>query len=130
MLQIVTGSSYLGGFVGSKEAHDPWLGVKMEGWQDSVATLDKLSRRHPQTAYTGLHNSVHQEWAFAQCVTVVIGMAFQAVEDELRDTFLPALFQGATSQILRRAITGLPIKQAGIALHDPTRTAAGKCTAF
>ena len=49
-----------------------------------------------------------------QHVTPVIGMTFQAVEDELRGTLLPALFQGDTSQILGRAITGLPVKQAGI----------------
>ena len=49
-----------------------------------------------------------------------IGMEFQAVEDKLRDTFLPYLFQGAMSQILRRSITGLLIKQAGIAIPDPT----------
>ena len=43
-------------------------------------------------------------------------MAFQAVEYELQDNLLPALFQGATSKILRRAITGLLVKQSGIAL--------------
>ena len=52
-----------------------------------------------------------------------IGMALKLVEDELWDTFLPSLFQGATSQIPGRAITGLPVKQAEIALPDPTRAA-------
>ena len=51
-----------------------------------------------------------------------IGMAFQVVEDELRDTFLPALFQGATSQIYRRQITGLPVNQAEITLPESTKT--------
>ena len=43
-------------------------------------------------------------------------------------TFLPSLFQGALSQIPRRAITGLPVKQAGIALPNPTQTAGAKWT--
>ena len=49
-------------------------------------------------------------------------MAFQAVEDELRETFLPALFKGAKSQIPGRTITDLPVKQSWIYLPDPTQT--------
>ena len=57
-----------------------------------------------------------------QRVTPGIGMAFQTVEDNLRDTFLPALFHGATSQIPRRAITGLLVKQARIILPESNNT--------
>ena len=46
-IQIVTGSRYLGDFVASKLAQDHWLGGKVEGWQDSVATLAGVVRRHP-----------------------------------------------------------------------------------
>ena len=58
-----------------------------------------------------------------QRVAPDIGMAFQGVEDALQDIFLPDLFQGATSQIPRRSITGLTVKQAGIYLSKPTWTA-------
>ena len=56
-------------------------------------------------------------------------MAFQPVEDELQDTSPQSLFQGATSHIPRRAITGLSVKQAGIALPDTTQTASTNWTA-
>ena len=56
-------------------------------------------------------------------VTLDIGMAFQGVEDALREVFLPALFQGATAQITGIAITGLPVKESEISLHDPTQNA-------
>ena len=56
-------------------------------------------------------------------------MAFQVAEDALRDIFLLALFQGATAQIPRRAITGLPVKQPGIALPKPTQTEGENWTA-
>ena len=64
-----------------------------------------------------------------QHVKPVIGMAFQAVEDELRDIFLLALFQEATYQIPGRATTGLPVKQAGSALPKPTQTSEANWTA-
>ena len=64
-----------------------------------------------------------------QRVTPYIGMAFQVVEDVLQDIFLPSLFQGYTAHIPGREITGLPVKQAGIYLPDPTRTVGAKWTA-
>ena len=93
-----------------------------------MATLDGVARWHRQTSYTGLKKSLQQEWSFVQCFTPYIGMAFQAVEDELHDTFLPDIFQGGTSQIPGRAITGMLSKQAGIALPDPNQTAGSNWT--
>ena len=92
----------------------------MESWQDSVSTLAGVEHWHPQTAYVGLQNPLQQEWVFVKRVTPDIGMKFQVVEDALRDIFLPYLFQRATAHILVREITGLTLKQAGIALPEPT----------
>ena len=50
-------------------------------------------------------------------------MAFQPVEDELKKQFSPGLFQGAMYQIPGGEINGLPVKQAEIALTNPTQTA-------
>ena len=63
-----------------------------------------------------------------QRVTPGIGMEFQAVEDDLRDKFVPDLFQGGTSQIYGREITGLLVKQANIALPEPTHTSGANWT--
>ena len=61
-----------------------------------------------------------------QRVTPDIGTMFQTIEDALHDTFLPALFKGGISQIPGRAVTGLPVKQAMIALPEPTQTLRAK----
>ena len=82
--------------------------------------MDRVARRHPQTAYAGLQKSLHQEWAFVQSATPDIGMGFQLVEYALQDIFLHSLFQGGRAQIPGRYITGLLVKQAGISLPDPT----------
>ena len=98
------------GVLGSKAGARSLAGGKVQLWQDSVAILDGVTCRHPQTAYAGLQKSLYQEWAFMQRVTPYIGMAVQMVEDVLWDIFIPSLFQGATSQISGRAITGLLFK--------------------
>ena len=120
-------SQYLGGFVGTEKAHDWWLEEKVAGWQDSVATLDEMECWHPQTAYESLQKYLQQEWAFMQRVTLGIGMAFQPVEENLQDTFIPALFQRVTSQIPGRAITGLQVKHYGISLPNLNHTASDNC---
>ena len=58
-----------------------------------------------------------------QRVTPGIGDAFGPVEGEIAKAFLPALFEGVGDGALGRAITRVPVKQAGMALPDPTRTA-------
>ena len=75
-----------------------------------MATLAGVAHWHPQTTYTGLKKYLQQECAFLQRVTPGIGMAFQPVEDKLRETLLPSLFQGDTSHIPGRLITSIPVK--------------------
>ena len=95
---------------------------KVEGWRDSVATLAGVAHQHPQTTYAVLQKSLQQELASLQHVTPDIGTVFQDIEDVLQEIFLPALFQGGTSQIPGRAITRLPVKQAGMGLPCLTRS--------
>ena len=45
------------------------------------------------------------------------------MEEEIAQPFLPALFEGVGEGAPGREITRLPVKQAGMALPDPTRTA-------
>ena len=68
-VQVVTGSRYLGGFIGERETEDQWIQAKVEGWAESVLTLDRVACKHPQSAYAGLQKSLQQEWAFVQRVT-------------------------------------------------------------
>ena len=58
-----------------------------------------------------------------QKVTPDIGDNFGPVEQVLRDTFIPYLFQGLGERKQGRGFTCLPLKQAGLALPDLTKTA-------
>ena len=93
-IKIVTGSRYLGGFVGERETERQWVRTKVEGWVESVKTLAGVARKHPQSAYAGLQKSLQQEWAFVQRVTPGTGEEFGSVEEEIAKVFLLALFEG------------------------------------
>ena len=57
-----------------------------------------------------------------QRVTTGISDAFGLVEKALWETFVPALFEGLGEGTPERAFTRLPLKQAGLALPEPTQT--------
>ena len=65
-IQVVTGSRYIGGYVGERETEGQWVQEKVEGWREYVSTLAGVARKHPQSAYEGLQKSLKQEWAFVQ----------------------------------------------------------------
>ena len=62
-------------------------------------------------------------------VTPGIGYAFGPVEKSLRETFVPELFEGLGDGVLERRVTCLTVKQAGLALPDPSQMAPENWTA-
>ena len=50
-MNIVTGSWYLGCFIGDRAAEDIWLADKVQGWMELVKTLLGVACKHLQSAY-------------------------------------------------------------------------------
>ena len=59
---VLTGTRFLGGFVGSPAAQYTWLESKVLAWTEAVNILSDIARYHPQTAYAGLQRSLQAEW--------------------------------------------------------------------
>ena len=55
-----------------------------------------------------------------QRVAPGIGNAFGPVEKAIQETIFPVLFDGLREGTPERGVTRLPVKQAGLALPDPT----------
>ena len=96
---------------------------------ESVKLLAGVAHKHPQSDYARLKNSLQQEWAFVQRVTLRVGDAFGPVEEALKEIFVPALYEGLREGVPERGITCLPVKQAVLALPNPTQTAPENWTA-
>ena len=73
--------------------------------------------------------SLQPEWAFVQRFTPVIGDPFRPLEQALRGAFIPVLFQVIREGTPGRGVTHLSVKQVGLALPDPTKTAPENWTA-
>jgi hypothetical protein len=120
---IVTGTRYLGGYIGSAEDQSEWVNSKTSDWTAAVGELSQVAERFPQSAYAGLQKSLQQEWQFLQRVTAGLGEEFRGVEDALTTKFLPALFGITETDNPLRQLACLPVKQSGLAIPDPTTTA-------
>ena len=48
-LNLVSGSRYLGEYLGPQKALEAWVKPQVEAWAQKVGFLGKISRRHPQS---------------------------------------------------------------------------------
>ena len=53
-LNFVSGSRYLGAYLGPQDQLEAWVKPQVEAWAHGVRVLGKIYRRHPQSAYVGL----------------------------------------------------------------------------
>ena len=128
-IRVVTGHRYLGGFRGDAAAEREWLEKKVQRWKESVVTLAGVDLNHPQSSYAGLQKTLQQEWDFVQRVTPGVGAAFDPVKEVLWEFFVPDLFQGLTEGLPTMENTCLPVKQVGLAIPHPVKTAPENWTA-
>ncbi len=49
---IITGSCYLGGFIGEASAQQSWIKEKTKTWAESITKLAMVGKQYPQAAYT------------------------------------------------------------------------------
>ena len=60
-LNLVSGSWYLGAYLGPRDQLEAWVKPQLEARAHGVRVLGKISRRHPQSAYAGLEISLQLE---------------------------------------------------------------------
>ena len=69
----------------------------MEASAHGVRVLAKISRRHPQSAYSELGMSLQSEWQYLKRTVPRVGTMMGPIEEALREKLFPALFGWRTS---------------------------------
>ena len=57
-LNLVSGSRYLGTYLGLQAELEEWVKPQVESWAHLVRVLAKIAQRYPQSAYAGLGMSL------------------------------------------------------------------------
>ena len=65
-MNFVSGSRYLGAYLGPQKELDAWVKPQVGAWAHGVRFLVKIARWHPQLAYAGLGMSLQLECQYLQ----------------------------------------------------------------
>ena len=93
-LNFVSGSRYLGEYLGPQEELEAWVKHQVEAWAHGVRVLAKIAQSHPQSTYTGLGMSLQSEWQYLQRTVLRVGTLMGPIEEDLREKCFPLLFGG------------------------------------
>ena len=82
-MKFVSGSLYLGAYLGLQEEIEVWVKPQVEAWDDRVRILGKISSRHPQSAYADLVMLLQSEWQYLQRTVPGVGTLMGPIEEAL-----------------------------------------------
>ena len=100
VLNFISGSRYLGAYLGPQAELEAWVKPQVEAWAHGVKVLDKIAQRHPQSAYSGLGMLLQSEWQYLQRTVPGVGTLMGPIEEALREKFFPSLFGGRISTLI------------------------------
>ena len=122
-MNFISGSRYLGAYIGPQEELDAWVKPQVEAWAHGVIVLDKIARQHPQSAYAGLGMLLQSECQYLQRAVPGVGTLMGPIEEALREKFFSSLFGGEEITSDSRKILGHSIKHGSLGIPDPRLSA-------
>ena len=84
----------MGAYLGPQEELEAWVKPQVEAWSHGVRVLGKITRRHTQSAYSGLVMSLQLKWQYPKRTVPVVGTLMGPIEESLREKSFPVLFRG------------------------------------
>ena len=90
--------------------------------------LEKIARRHPQSAYAGLEMSLQSEWQYLQRTVPGVGTLMGPIEEALREKFFPSLFGGEEINSDFRKILVHSVKHGSLGIPDLRMSAESSYT--
>ena len=122
-LNFVSGSRYLGAYLGPQAELEAWVKPQVEAWAHRVRVLAKISQRHPQLAYAGLGILLQSAWQHLQMTVPGVGTLMGPIEEALREKFSPSLFGEEEITTDFRKNLGHSVKHGGLGIPDPQLSA-------
>ena len=118
-LNFVSGSRYLGAYIGPKKELEAWIKPQVEAWAHRVIFLGKIYRQHPQLDHAGSGMSLKLECQYLQRTVPGVGTLMGTIEEALREKKFSALFRGDEINLEFWKILGHSVKHGGLDILDP-----------
>ena len=119
-LQVTfVGQRYLGSFIGTAEGKEKFVGEKVKEWCADLRQLAEIATREPQAAYSAFIFGLSKRWNYVCRTTPDINHLLRLLEHEIKETFIPALFDRAFScEDTLRNIMALPQRYGGLGIPN------------
>ncbi len=105
---MVTGHRYLGSFIGTREEQEHFVDLKAKEWETCVKKMSSAAEQYPHESLTAFNRSLQHEWGFVSSVIPECVNQMSAVENTIKNYFVPALLQKNITDIDRETMS-LPV---------------------
>ena len=97
-ISVVTGSRFLGGFVGERSLAADFVSNKVRVWCECIQSLSDVAISEPQASFAALARSLQFEWNHIQRVIPECGALFAPLLHAINSIFYLSLFGGTVSE--------------------------------
>ena len=122
-ISVVTGSRFLGGFVGERSLAADFVSNKVRVWCECIQSLSDVAISEPQASFAALARSLQFEWNHIQRVIPECGTLFAPLLHAINSIFYPSLFGGTVSEN-EIALFSLPTRFGGLGITNCVESAS------
>jgi len=116
-VRVVSGSWFLGGFVGEKSLAADFVSNKVKVWYNYIQQLCDVAIVEPQASFAALARSPQFVWNHIQRVVLECGSLFAPLQHAINSIFYPALVRGGVSE-QEITLFSLPTRFGGLGLAN------------
>ena len=112
----IEGRKYLGGFVGTENAHVIHIKEKINVWKTQLETLTEIAKIEPQAAYTAFVTGYKHKLTYYMRSITNLSEYLKPLDDFIDTKFIPAITEGHICSPTERSLIALPTKLGGLGI--------------
>ena len=98
------GHRHVGAVIGTEEFRDEFISERVLKWAKYVTELAGFAKEEPQAALCAFNTGLSQSWTFIQRTVQGVSALFEALEDVIRNSLIPAICWKVVSDVERESI--------------------------
>ena len=118
-----SGKRHLGAVIGSREYKNEFMEQLVGSWNAELRVLSEIAQTQPQAAYSAYIKGFKHKFNYALRTITDIEHHLAAIEDTLRNQFIPAITGGRVCSDEERKMLALSVKLGGLGIDDVCNSA-------
>ena len=116
-VQVTTeGRKYLGGFVGTTDGKEKYVGELVNTWVDQLQTLAMIAKSEPQAAYTAFTSGFRHKITYFIRTIPDLQDVLKPLDKVIDSKLIPAITEGHYCSSRDRRLLSLPVRLGGLGI--------------